>query len=115
VPVVEQRHSSLLIWFSISLLLFLLYIIYRRRQNKTDGERTFQETIPIREPSEYRLSVVQALPTIDEESPAALSPPNSNPSSPPLTPFLSTIPPLVLGKIKLFFITKTLINMFSLF
>jgi len=88
-------------WTSISLLLLLLiYIIYRRRQNKTnDNEEIFEENIPIREPSEYRLSVVRALPTIDEENPATLSPSNSNHHFPPFSTSTSTTTPFVLGKI----------------
>jgi hypothetical protein len=87
-------------WTSISLLLLLIYIIYRRRQNKSnDGEQTFEENIPIREPSEYRLSAVRALPTIAEENPAALSPSNSNHHFPPLSTSTNTTTSLVLGKI----------------
>lgn len=88
---------------SISLLLLLIYIIYRRLQNNdnnnksNDREQTFDEHIPIREPSEYRLSAVRALPTIVEENPSTLSPTNSNHNFTPLisSSSTSTTSPLV--------------------
>lgn len=92
VPVVEPRQSSFFMWTSISLLLLLLiYIIYRRRQNKTDEEQISEEPSPVREPSEYRLSAVRALPTITEENPTTLSPSNSNHNFTPLSTSASTI------------------------
>lgn len=89
-------------WTSISLLLLLIYIIYRRRQNKTNDndEQTFDEHIPIREPSEYRLSAVRALPTIVEENLPTLTPSNSNHNFTPLTSSTSTTSPPVLSKKK---------------
>jgi len=74
--------------------------MYRHRQNKSnDGEQTFEENIPIPEPSKYRLSAVRALPTIVEENPATLSPSNSNHHFPPFSTSTSTTTPFVLGKI----------------
>jgi len=88
-----------MMWISISILLLLLYIIYRRRQNKTnENEQIFEENIPIREPSEYRLSAVRALPTIVEENPVTLTPSNSNHNFTPLSNSTNTSPSLVLGK-----------------
>ena len=84
-------------WVSVSLLLLLIYIIYRRRQNKIDEEQegqTLEERTPIRESSECRLSAVRALPTIVEENATTLSPSNSNHNFTPLT--TSTVP-IVLG------------------
>ncbi|CAF2998346.1 unnamed protein product [Rotaria sp. Silwood2] len=81
----EQRHSSMSIWISVSLLLLLiLYIIYRRRQNKFNEneendehvEQTSEEIIHTCEPSECRLPVVQSLPTIVEENQVILNPSN---------------------------------------
>ncbi len=91
----EPRQSSLLIWSTISLLLLLIYIIYRRRQTKTN-----EEQIPSRESSEYRLSAGQVLPTITEENPATLTPSNSNHHFPPFSSSTTTPSPLVLGKKK---------------
>lgn len=76
-----------MIWTSVSLfLLLLIYFIYRRRQNQLDennkndefGGTHFEENFHTREPSEYRLSVVQSLPTIVEENPVTLTPSNSS-------------------------------------
>jgi hypothetical protein len=80
-------------WTSISLLLLLIYILYRRRQNKTNGEQTSEENAPVRESSEYRLSSVQPLPTIVEENPTTLSSSNSDHNFTPTSP----TSPLALG------------------
>jgi hypothetical protein len=95
-------------WTFISLLLFLLYIIYRRRQNKSNEERrpSYEEPVRSRESSEYRLSVVQSLPTIVEENPATLTPSNSNHNFPPLLTTTSTTSPLAIGKTKKFYVTS---------
>lgn len=102
-------------WTSISLLLLLLiYIIYRRRQNKTDEEQISEEPIPSREPSEYRLSAVQPLPTIAEENPTILTPSASNHNFTPLSTSASTISPLAFGKRTLLFIRNINHNIFFL-
>ena len=59
---------------------------------------TPEEPLPVREPSEYRLSAVRALPTIVEENAAILSPSDPNQNFNPLAS--TTSPPLVLGKWK---------------
>ncbi len=97
-------------WTSISLLLLLLiYIIYRRRQNK---EQISEEPSPVREPSEYRLSAVRALPTITEENPTTLSPSNSNHNFTPLSTSASTILSLASGKGTLCFVRNINHNRF---
>lgn len=90
----------MLIWSSISILLLLLYIIYRRRQNKTDEELIApEEPLPVREPSEYRLSAVRALPTIVEENPTPVSPIENNQNLNPLASIpTTTTSALVFGK-----------------
>jgi hypothetical protein len=86
-------------WTTISLLLLLIYIIYRRRQTKTsDEEQTSEENIHIREPSEYRLSAVRALPTIVEENIPTLLPSDSNHNFTPSSSSTNITPPLVFGK-----------------
>jgi hypothetical protein len=116
VPVVQPRQSSFLMWTSISVLLLLIYFIYRRLQNKTDEEQTSEEPIPSREPSEYRLSAVRALPTITEENPTILSPSNSSNKFTPLSTSAGTILPLAIGKGTLSFVRKiSIIIVFSSF
>ena len=95
-------------WTSISVLLLLIYFIFRRLQNKTDEEQTSEEPIPSREPSEYRLSAVRALPTITEENPTVLSPSNSSNKFTPLSTSASTILPLAIGKGTLSFVRKNI-------
>ncbi|CAF3751188.1 unnamed protein product [Rotaria sp. Silwood1] len=84
ISVDEHRQSSLSIWISVSLLLlFILYLIYRRRQNKFDEEQEnneherqiLEDNIYTHESSEYRLSVGPSLPTIVEENQVILNPP----------------------------------------
>jgi hypothetical protein len=92
-------------WISVSILLLLIYIIYRRRQDKTNEEQeqegqTFGEHIHTREPSEYRLSAVRALPTIVEENATTLTPSNSNHNFNPLATSTNATSPLALGKTK---------------
>jgi hypothetical protein len=93
-------------WTSVSLLLLLIYVIYRRRQNKLDEEQDqegqgFVEQTRSREPSEYRLSAVRALPTIVEENATTLSPSNSNHNFTPLvTSTNNTTSLIILGKTK---------------
>ncbi|UJR09948.1 hypothetical protein I4U23_014170 [Adineta vaga] len=110
VPVVDQRHGSLLMWISVSLLLLLIFIVFRRGQNKSDenetndeqqeqsNDATFEENIHRRESSEYRLSAVRALPTIAEENPTTLSPSNSNPKFTSYVTAINTISPLALDE-----------------
>ena len=92
-------------WTSVSLILLLIYIIYRRSQDKSDEEQeqegqTFEEHPRSRESSEYRLSAVRALPTIVEENPTILTPSNSNHNFTLLSTSPSTNSPLALSKTK---------------
>jgi len=92
---------------SISLLLLLLfYIIYRRRYTKLNENKlhkqqrrqSFENTLLIHEPFEYRLPTIHALPTIIEENPATLSPSNSYNKFDPLSSSSnSTSSPVVTG------------------
>ncbi|CAF0859657.1 unnamed protein product [Adineta ricciae] len=104
VPVVDQRHGSPLMWIVISIILLLLFILFRRGQDKSDeneandDQEQSNETISgngmhHREPSEYRLSASQILPTIAEENPVTLSPSNSNAKFTPYVTAINTISP----------------------
>jgi len=94
-------------YISVSLLLLLILIIYRRYQNKSNENQeqeqtgeTFEENLHTREPSEYRLSVAQALPTITEENPNTLSPIKFNQNNfPELSNSTSATSPFILEKI----------------
>ncbi|CAF3886352.1 unnamed protein product [Adineta steineri] len=113
VPVATQRHSSLLVWGSVSLLLLLILIIFRRRDDDESNENeinndqehvdeSLEENIHVREPSEYRLSAARILPTITEENPTTIiTPLNSNFKFNPQVTSINTIPASAYDKEKL--------------
>ena len=106
-------------WIVISIILLLLFILFRRGQDKSDeneanddqeqsNETKSGDGMHHREPSEYRLSASQILPTIAEENPVTLSPSNSNAKFTPYVTAINTISPpaLGIGKIKYLLSTK---------